>query len=322
MQGIDAYKQLIEKEITELKIKDEPSGLYSPITYLLGLGGKRMRPILSMMSTELFGGNPKEALNSGLAIELFHNFSLIHDDIMDNAPLRRGYPTVHTKWSEKTGILSGDALFVVAYHYLAQNTVTYLNTLLHTFSVRVMEVCEGQQMDMDFETRDDVSIDEYIEMIRLKTSVLLGAALEMGAIVADASRDDVQRIYSFGENVGIAFQLQDDILDLYADPDKFGKQVGGDILANKKTFLLLKAFELADNEQQKKLQELSEEVDEQMKVEETRKIFDQLGVRELARIEMERHYALALESMEFVTASAEKKKPLLKVAEYLMNREV
>lgn len=322
MQGIDAYKQLIEREITELKIKDEPSGLYCPITYLLGLGGKRMRPILSMMSAELFGGNPKEALNSGLAIELFHNFSLIHDDIMDNAPLRRGYPTVHTKWSEKTGILSGDALFVVAYHYLARNTVTYLNTLLHTFSVRVMEVCEGQQMDMDFETRDDVSIDEYIEMIRLKTSVLLGAALEMGAIVADASRDDVQRIYSFGENVGIAFQLQDDILDLYADPDKFGKQVGGDILANKKTFLLLKAFELADNEQQKKLQELSEEMDEQMKVEETRKIFDQLGVRELARIEMERHYALALESMELVTASAEKKKPLLKVAEYLMNREV
>ena len=322
MQGIDAYKQLIEKEITELKIKSEPSGLYNPITYLLGLGGKRMRPILSMMSAELFGGNPKEALNSGLAIELFHNFSLIHDDIMDNAPLRRGYPTVHTKWSEKTGILSGDALFVVAYHYLARNTNAYLNTLLHTFSVRVMEVCEGQQMDMDFETRYDVSIDEYIEMIRLKTSVLLGAALEMGAIVADASVDDVQRIYSFGENVGIAFQLQDDILDLYADPDKFGKQVGGDILANKKTFLLLKAFELADNEQQKKLQELSEEVDEQVKVEETRKIFDQLGVRDLARVEMERHYALALESIELVTVSAEKKKPLLKVAEYLMNREV
>lgn len=322
MQGIDAYKQLIEKEITELKIKGEPSGLYNPITYLLGLGGKRMRPVLSMMSAELFGGNPKEALNSGLAIELFHNFSLIHDDIMDNAPLRRGYPTIHTKWSEKTGILSGDALFVVAYHYLARNTVTYLNTLLHTFSVRVMEVCEGQQMDMDFETRDDVSIDEYIEMIRLKTSVLLGAALEMGAIVADASIDDVQRIYSFGENVGIAFQLQDDILDLYADPDKFGKQVGGDILANKKTFLLLKAFELSDNEQQKRLQELSEEVDEQVKIEETRKIFDQLGVRDLARVEMERHYALALESMDRITVSAEKKIPLLKVAEYLMNREV
>lgn len=322
MHSIEAYTQLIEKEIDSLKIKNEPHNLYEPIRYLLGIGGKRMRPVLSMMSAELFGASPQIALNAGLSIELFHNFSLIHDDIMDNAPLRRGFPTVHEKWSEKTGILSGDALFVVAYQYLARNEAKYLNPLLHTFSVRVMEVCEGQQMDMDFEERDDVTIDEYIEMIRLKTSVLLGAALEMGAIVADATEEDIKRIYDFGEHVGIAFQLQDDILDLYANPDKFGKQIGGDIIANKKTFLLLKAYELSNSEQHARLKQLENESDFSKKVNATRVIFDDLGIRDLARAEMNKHYDFAKQSIAAIAVPQEKIKPLLGIADYLMNREV
>ena len=322
MHSIDTYRQLIEHEIAALKIKAEPRNLYDPIKYLLGLGGKRMRPILSMLSAELFGAKPEMALNAGLSIELFHNFSLIHDDIMDNAPLRRGFPTVHEKWSEKTGILSGDALFVVAYHYLARNESHHLTALLHTFSVRVMEVCEGQQMDMDFEERDDVTIDEYIEMIRLKTSVLLGASLEMGAIIANANEQDIKRIYDFGEHVGIAFQLQDDILDLYADPDKFGKQIGGDIIANKKTFLLLKAYELSNCEQHARLKQLENESDFIKKVNETRIIFDDLGIRDLARAEMNKHYDFAKQSIAAITVPKEKIKPLLGIADYLMNREV
>jgi geranylgeranyl diphosphate synthase, type II len=236
MQKIQAYRELIEAEIAQIRIPQEPERLYTPIRYLLGLGGKRMRPVLSMLAAELFGADPKKALNPGLAIEFFHNFSLIHDDIMDEAPLRRGFETVHQKWNGKVALLSGDALFVVAYQYLARNESKYINPLLHLFSVTVMEVCEGQQMDMDFEERNDVTIPEYIEMIRLKTSVLLGGALEMGAIVADASDEDRKHIYLFGQHIGIAFQLQDDILDLYGDPEKFGKQIGGDVIAKQKNF--------------------------------------------------------------------------------------
>ena len=322
MHSIESYTQLIEKEIDSLKIKDEPRNLYDPIKYLLRIGGKRMRPVLSMMSAELFGESPEKALNAGLAIELFHNFSLIHDDIMDNAPLRRGHATVHEKWSDKTAILSGDALFVVAYHYLARNDSKFLTELLHNFSVTVMEVCEGQQMDMDFELRNDVTIEEYIEMIRLKTSVLLGSALEMGAIIAGASMADRKKIYAFGQHVGIAFQLQDDILDLYANPDKFGKQIGGDIIANKKTFLQLKAIELSSEIQLNKLHSLSALENIESKVTQTRQLFDELGIRDLARAEMERHYAIAKESIHAIDVPKERILPLLGIAEYLMNREV
>ncbi len=322
MHGIKEYKELIEKEIAALKIKDEPKNLYDPIKYLLGLGGKRMRPMLSMLSAELFGERPEKALHAGLSIELFHNFSLIHDDIMDNAPLRRGKITVHEKWSEKTAIISGDALFVVAYQYLARNESKYLTDLLRNFSVTVMEVCEGQQMDMDFEERNDVSIEEYIEMIRLKTSVLLGSALEMGAIVAGASLEDRKKIYTFGQHVGIAFQLQDDILDLYADPDKFGKQIGGDIIANKKTYLQLKAFELSSSTQREKLEKLAVLENHAQKVAETRQLFDELEIRNVAKAEMDRHYAIATNAINSLDLPKEKIKPLLELSQYLMSREV
>jgi geranylgeranyl diphosphate synthase, type II len=322
MQKIKDFHELIEKEINAIRIPQEPERLYAPIRYLLGLGGKRMRPVLSMLAAELFGTDPKKALNPGLAIEFFHNFSLIHDDIMDDAPLRRGFETVHEKWNSKVALLSGDSLFVVAYHYLAQNEAKFITPLLHLFSVTVMEVCEGQQMDMDFETRDDVSIDEYIEMIRLKTSVLLGGALEMGAIVAEASEEERRKIYLFGQHVGIAFQLQDDILDLYGNPEKFGKQIGGDVIANKKTFLALKAKELATSEQRSLLAALENESDKQKKVEATRAIFDSLSIKELARQEMDKHFSIALASIDSIQAAPEDKLPLIGLAKYLMDREV
>jgi geranylgeranyl diphosphate synthase, type II len=322
MQKIQAYRELIEAEIAHIRIPEEPDRLYTPIRYLLGLGGKRMRPVLSMLAAELFGADPKKALNPGLAIEFFHNFSLIHDDIMDEAPLRRGFETVHQKWDDKVALLSGDALFVVAYQYLARNEAKYINPLLHLFSVTVMEVCEGQQMDMDFELRHDVTIPEYIEMIRLKTSVLLGGALEMGAIVADASEEDRKHIYLFGQHIGIAFQLQDDILDLYGDPEKFGKQIGGDVIANKKTFLAIKAKELASQEQLSQLAELETETDKTKKVEATKAIFDALGIRELARQEMERHFAIAMDSIGAIQVAEQEKLPLIGLAKYLMDRDV
>jgi geranylgeranyl diphosphate synthase, type II len=322
MQKIQAYRELIEAEIAQIRIPQEPERLYTPIRYLLGLGGKRMRPVLSMLAAELFGADPKKALNPGLAIEFFHNFSLIHDDIMDEAPLRRGFETVHQKWNGKVALLSGDALFVVAYQYLARNESKYINPLLHLFSVTVMEVCEGQQMDMDFEERNDVTIPEYIEMIRLKTSVLLGGALEMGAIVADASDEDRKHIYLFGQHIGIAFQLQDDILDLYGDPEKFGKQIGGDVIANKKTFLAIKAKELASPEQLSQLTTLETEQDKSKKVEKTKAIFDALDIRELARQEMERHFAIAMESMAAIQVTEQEKLPLIGLAKYLMDRDV
>jgi geranylgeranyl diphosphate synthase, type II len=322
MQNIEGYKDLIEKEINSLKIKQEPKNLYDPIRYLLAIGGKRMRPVLSLLSAELFGGNPEKALNIGMAIELFHNFSLIHDDIMDKAPLRRGNVTVHEKWSDNIAIISGDALFAVAYQYLARTENKYLSDLLAVFSETVMEVCEGQQMDMDFEKRDDVTIDEYIEMIRLKTSVLLGAAMEMGAIVAEASTEDRKRIYCFGQHIGIAFQLQDDLLDLYADPDKFGKQVGGDIIANKKTFLLLKAQELASTSQKEVLYDLISHTNHEEKINLTRQIFNEIGIPALAKAEMEKHYDIAMQSLAQLNVSKEKTKPLVALAQELMNREV
>jgi geranylgeranyl diphosphate synthase, type II len=322
MQKIQAYRELIEAEIAQIRIPQEPERLYTPIRYLLGLGGKRMRPVLSMLAAELFGADPKKALNPGLAIEFFHNFSLIHDDIMDEAPLRRGFETVHQKWNGKVALLSGDALFVVAYQYLARNESKFINPLLHLFSVTVMEVCEGQQMDMDFEERNDVTIPEYIEMIRLKTSVLLGGALEMGAIVADASHEDRKHIYLFGQHIGIAFQLQDDILDLYGDPEKFGKQIGGDVIANKKTFLAIKAKELATSEQLSKLTMLETELDKIKKVEETKAIFDALDIRELARQEMEHHFSIAMKSIAAIHVPEQEKLPLIGLAKYLMDRDV
>jgi geranylgeranyl diphosphate synthase type II len=273
------------------------------------------------MGCNLFGEPGIKALNAAVAVELFHNFTLIHDDIMDDAPLRRGKATVHEKWNNNIGILSGDVLFVEAYKQLARHESDVLPELLSIFSRTAKEVCEGQQMDMDFESRSDVSIDEYIEMIRLKTSVLLGAALEMGAVIAKADGNDVAKIYEFGMNVGLAFQLQDDILDLYADPKKFGKQVGGDILSNKKTYLLIKAYELANDNQRNHLNDILENQRGEEKVKNARILFDELGVKQAAQKKMDAYYFKAKENMSKISVPAESKSTLLEVAEALMNRE-
>ncbi|MDX1651020.1 MAG: polyprenyl synthetase family protein [Brumimicrobium sp.] len=321
MNLIGEYQNILEKKINELQFPSEPGNLYDPLRYFLTLGGKRTRPVLTLLGCQLFGEPGIKAINAAIAVELFHNFTLIHDDIMDEAPLRRGKVTVHEKWNSNIGILSGDVLFVEAYKFLAHHDTDVLPDLLEIFSRTAREVCEGQQMDMDFEVRGDVSLEEYLEMIRLKTSVLLGAALEMGAVIAKADKENVAKIYQFGVNVGLAFQLQDDILDLYADPDKFGKQVGGDILSNKKTFLLITAMNQADSAQKKHLEHIMNSTAGNTKVEEAKELFNELKVREFAREKMDAYYQKALSAMNEIGVPKENKLHLLGLADYLMKRE-
>src|SRR5690606_3097418 len=257
----------------------EPQSLYEPMHYILDLGGKRLRPVLTLMCCELFGGKADRAMGAAMAIETFHNFSLVHDDIMDKAPLRRGQATVHEKWDLNTGILSGDALLVQAYQHLEGYPPPMFKSLVSLFSQTAMQVCQGQQYDMDFEARAGVSIPEYLRMIEYKTAVLVGAAMKMGAIIAGAGQGDADAIHGFGLNLGVAFQLQDDYLDLFGDPKDFGKQVGGDVLANKKTYLYLKALELSEENQRARLLELYaiKPMDGAAKIAEVRTIFEQSG---------------------------------------------
>ena len=322
MQEISQLSAFLENEISTFNFPVSPANLYDPLRYFLTLGGKRMRPILTMLGAELFETPGKKAIHAAIAIEIFHNFSLIHDDIMDEAPLRRKQPTVHTKWNKNIAILSGDVLLVKAYQQICKQDAKVLPRLLDIFNKTAIEVCEGQQLDMDFETRNNVSIPEYIEMIRLKTSVLLGCALEMGAIVAEASKEDQELIYTFGEHIGIAFQIQDDILDLYADPQKFGKQVGGDVLANKKTLLLLKAYEFANASELQILNELMTETNPVLKIESTRNLLNALGIREAARLMMDEHYIIALQALNKISVNDARKKPLKDLADMLLHREV
>lgn len=315
------YTSFIEQAIQRLTFPEKPSNLYDPLRYFMQLGGKRMRPILTLLAAELFGETKEKALNAALAVEVFHNFSLIHDDIMDAAPLRRNHQTVHTKWNENSAILAGDVLLVHAYQLLAASNSEHLAPLLHLFNATASEVCEGQQMDMDFEMRTDVSVPEYIEMIRLKTSVLLGCALKMGAIIANASTQDRELIYSFGVNIGIAFQIQDDVLDLYADSDKFGKQVGGDVISNKKTLLNLKALELANEAQAKQLNALYAEQDPTLKVEKAQQLYNEIGVKEACEIEMEHYYNQAISQLSQLTLTPKAKQPLADLATFIIQRE-
>lgn len=322
MTTVTSYQEVLETEISKINLPEHPKNLYDPLRYFLTLGGKRTRPTLTLLGCQLFGVPGIKAINAAIAVELFHNFTLIHDDIMDKAPLRRGKPTVHEKWDTNIGILSGDVLFVEAYKYLAKHDTDVLPKLIEVFSKTAVEVCEGQQMDMDFETRDDISIDAYIEMIRLKTSVLLGAALKMGGIVAKASDEDLDLLYKFGVNVGIAFQLQDDYLDLFADPEKFGKQVGGDIISNKKTFLLLKAEQLAKGEDENEYQSILNDNNSASKVERAQILFKKLEVDTLAKKKMEDYYQKAKECISQIQLPEEQKEPLLSLAHYLMHRDV
>lgn len=321
MQELAAYSILIEIEIAKLDFPSSPTNLYDPLRYFMTLGGKRMRPILTLLGAELFGEKKENVLSAALAVEIFHNFTLIHDDIMDEAPLRRNQQTVHTKWNNNIAILSGDVLFVKCFQLLAKQQGEHLPVLLELFNRTAVEVCEGQQYDMDFESRDDVTIQEYVEMIRLKTSVLLGCALEMGAIIANAKEEERKLLYSFGQHIGLAFQIQDDILDLYANPEKFGKQVGGDVISNKKTLLNLKAFELANGVQREILHQLLQESDLDFKVERTRELYTQIGVREACELIKQKHYQIALESLEKIQVKQQAKMPLIALADFLMERD-
>ena len=237
MRAISDYQEIITSHFNTLTLEKEPNNLYEPIRYILSLGGKRLRPILTLMAAEVFDTDCQQAIQAATAVEVFHNFSLIHDDIMDDAPLRRGHETVHEKWNLNTGILSGDAMLILAYQFFETYEPNVFRELAKLFSKTALEVCEGQQYDVDFETRDDVTISEYLKMIEYKTAVLVGAAMKMGAIVAKTSQDNADAIYDFGLNLGIAFQLQDDYLDAFGNPETFGKQVGGEIIENKKTYL-------------------------------------------------------------------------------------
>jgi len=323
MQTTEQLQQLLDTAIQNLKFPDQPKQLYDPITYIINLGGKRIRPLLVLMATELFGKDANDSIHAAMAIEVFHNFTLVHDDIMDNAPLRRGKATVHEKWSTNTAILSGDVMMVEANKNLAKVNPIFLKDVLDTFNATAQGVCEGQQLDMEFEDRDDVSIEEYINMIRLKTAVLLGGALKLGAIIAGASAKDAELLYQFGENIGIAFQLHDDILDVYADPEKFGKQVGGDIIANKKTFLLLKAFELANGENKTSLHNWTsyKQFDVREKVETIKQVYDDLDIQNIAKESMNHYLNKALDVFAQIEVSDEAKSNLLELTNQLMARE-
>jgi geranylgeranyl diphosphate synthase type II len=320
MNTLETYTKLIEKEITSFSFPSNPPNLYDPLRYFMTLGGKRMRPMLTLMSAKLFHKSVEESMSSALAVELFHNFSLIHDDIMDDAPLRRARQTVHEKWNTNIAILSGDVLFVKAYEEICKNPPHLIPALLTLFNKTAIEVCEGQQMDMDFETRNDVSSEEYIEMIRLKTSVLLGCALEMGAIIGETSLENRKALYDFGVHLGIAFQIQDDLLDLYGNPDKVGKQVGGDVLANKKTLLSILAKTNASDEQLERLDSLQREENPTKKLTQTISIFESLSIQEQCKNEMSKHYTQAMNALSKLSANISYQE-LEELAEFLFHRD-
>jgi len=301
-----------------------PDELYQPMRYILNLGGKRLRPIFLLMACNLFDDDTQKALPAALAIEIFHNFSLVHDDIMDEAPLRRGKPTVHSRFGLNAGILSGDVMLIYAYEFLLKvENKKLTHRLFELFNKIAIDVCEGQQYDMNFETSSDVELDDYIKMIGLKTAALIAGGLQIGALIGGASEDDAQHLFDFGFNLGIAFQLQDDTLDTFGDPEKFGKQVGGDIIQNKKTFLVLKALELATPETATLLQELlaDMEMDEALKVERVRNIFKDLNIRDFAEAAKERYLQKAFANMEAINIDPNRKTLLLELAGVIMERE-
>ena len=319
MKSIQELSALITDELGRIEYPKTPSLLYEPIDYILGLGGKRMRPILVLMAYQLFDKNIEKAFSPALAIEVFHNFTLLHDDIMDNAPLRRGQKTVHEKWNNNVAILSGDTMLVQAYQLIAQVDDTIVKQVLAVFSKAAIQVCEGQQCDMDFETQSDVSIPDYLKMIEYKTAVLLGAALQIGGITAGASKEDQNHLYAFGRDLGIAFQLKDDLLDAFGDADAFGKQVGGDIMANKKTYLYLKALALADGTQRQNLEQYFSTNDtSQVKVDAVKTIFSNLKIPELTTNLIREYHARAMENLAAI--NSENKEPLLAFSALLMDR--
>jgi geranylgeranyl diphosphate synthase, type II len=324
MHGISELKELVDKQISELVFNSEPRDLYEPITYMLSLDAKRMRPVLVLCGCELFSGNITQALKPALGIEVFHNFTLLHDDIMDNAPLRRSQQTVHTRWNTNVAILSGDTMFVKACQLVMATNNAVMRDVMELFHKTAIEVCEGQQMDMDFESKNDVTIHDYITMITYKTAVLLGCSLETGALIAGANIQDAIHLYEFGKNIGIAFQLKDDILDVFGDDRKFGKVKGGDIVANKKTFLWLKAFELATGKDAELLSTwttITNFIAEE-KIDAIKSIYENLNVPAIAENEMQKYFQIAMNHLDAIKVDDVRKNVLQSFAEKLMVREV
>lgn len=314
----------INTHVSELQFTRTPEGLYAPIQYVLSLGGKRIRPVLMLMAYNLYKEDVVSIYGPATGIEIYHNYTLLHDDLMDRADMRRGKTTVHKVWGDNTAILSGDAMLVLAYQYMTESTSAHLKEVLDLFSLTALEICEGQQLDMDFEQRNDVAEEEYLEMIRLKTAVLLASSLKIGAILGGASRQDAEALYDFGMQIGVAFQLQDDLLDVYGDPEVFGKKTGGDILCNKKTYMLIKALEHGDKEQLARLTKWITAVtfDSEEKIASVTKLYDQIGIRAVCENKMREYYIRAMNSLETVSVTEEKKSELKKLMEHLMYREM
>lgn len=324
MKTFAEINNLIASELDKINWNKDPRGLYEPIGYVLSLGGKRIRPALTLMACNLFSDDVQPAINTALGLEIFHNFTLLHDDIMDRAEVRRGKPTVHRKWNDNTAILSGDVMQIAAYQLIAKTPVQYLKPVLDLFSKTAAEICEGQQYDVDFEQRADVKAEEYLEMIRLKTAVLLGCALECGAIVGGAGEEDARLLYDFGINIGLAFQLKDDLLDVYGNEATFGKKIGGDILCNKKTYLLIHAIGLAKGSEAEELQKWIATNDEHLseqKIKSVTMLYDKLGVRQICEDKMLVFYTEAIANLQKVSVPENKKQELRNLAEKLMIRK-
>ena len=316
--SLEVFLNAIQTEIASTKYGESPAELYEPIDYLMSLGGKKMRPLLTIMATNIFSDDWQKAVKPAIGVEVFHNFTLMHDDIMDAAPIRRGKPTVHEKWNENIAILSGDVMMVCAYELMTAVDDKIFKHVIKRFNKTAAEVCEGQQWDMNFATRNDVTEDEYINMIRLKTSVLLGFSLELGGLIAETDEASTQLLYEIGTNIGIGFQLKDDILDVYGDPEKFGKQVGGDIIENKKTWLLLKALELGGD---LNYWLTTKDFDKEEKVKAVTEIYNSLNIKQLAENKMNFYFDKGLKDLEKLNAPSERKQPLIELTKQLIERE-
>ena len=322
MIDTETLSSKIENALTSIEYTENPKELYEPISYILSLGGKRIRPTLVLLGCEMFDGDIDQAIDPAIGIEMFHNFTLLHDDIMDNAPLRRSKPTVHEKWNTNIAILSGDAMFVKSVQYISKVKNDILKEVLDLFNRSALIVCEGQQYDMNFEDRNDVSIEEYIQMIQAKTATLLACSLKLGAFIGNASDADAQELYNFGINIGIAFQLKDDLLDVYGESGKFGKQVGGDIIANKKTYLLIKALELSQNSISEELNSWLKSKENEQKVEMITAIYDQLKIKTITENAIDEYYNKAIENLTKISVEESKKEQLKQLTDKLMVREV
>jgi len=315
--------EIVNHYLDSLAYNRKPASLYEPIKYVLDLGGKRIRPILMLLSYNLYKDNPKDILSAACALETYHNYTLLHDDLMDKAPLRRGQQTVHKKWNDNQAVLSGDSMLVLAYERLAKCDTKHLEAALHLFTETALQIGEGQQYDMEFEMRNDVTVEEYIEMIRLKTSVLLACATKMGAILADASKEDAENLYKFGEQIGLAFQLQDDYLDVYGDAKVFGKKIGGDITSNKKTYMLITAFNQANAEQRAELEKWinKSDFDTEEKIAAVTRLYNEIGVDKLAKEKMGFYYEQGKKFLDAVKLPNERKETLAAYAAEMMKRQ-